>query len=155
MGHDSELETPVAEVVTRLRPDIIVRTKQHNYLIDVKSPYDVIDNMNRARLDNVGKYTDLANDIRNVTKRGVTVETFIVGSLGSWDPANNDLLRKLKVNDVERAKLAKIVTILSIKDSCYIYNRHRSTKSCQGVLMEQRRLQREEEEAAGLIGLSQ
>ena len=150
---DAEWEIPVGEVTTRLRPDIIVRTKKHNYLIDIKAPYDEIENMNRARLDNVGKYSDLANDMRKTTKKGCSVETFIVGALGSWDPANNDLLRKLTVSDAEQLKLAKLVTISSIKDSCYIYNRHRSTKSCQGIVMEQRRLEREEEEAAGLIGL--
>ena len=150
---DSDLEVSAGEVTTTLRPDIIVRTQKHNYLIDVKSPYDGVENFERARRDNVGKYVDLAKDIQNATKRGSTVETFVIGSLGSWDPANNDLLRKLSVSEAKQTELAKKVTVSSLRDSCYIYNRHRSTRSCQSILFEKIRLEKEEEEAAALLGL--
>lgn len=132
-GINAELETSVSEVKTRLRPDIVVRTKKATYLIDIKVPYDTIKNFDNIRKKNTEKYSDLAAQMKKQTNLFTTVETFVVGSLGSWDPRNQDLLRKLGIPSSSVHALAKAATISTILDSNHMYKEHRSTRSMQGL----------------------
>jgi len=81
----------------RLRPDILVRDEQAKrmFIIDVTCPFDSSDvAFYEARCHKIGKYAGIEDYYR---ARGYSVvnDALIVGSLGAWDPRNDDLLREV------------------------------------------------------------
>ena len=119
-----ELEVIPGEVKTKLKPDIIVRTPTHTYLIDMKSPYDMLANFKKAREENIKSYSGLAADMQASSRICTSVETFIVGSLGSWDPQNDDILKFLKFPQKRISNLAKRMSLVALKESHQIFNIH-------------------------------
>ena len=129
LGLDADLEVSPSEVKTRLKPDIVVRTPTHTYLIDMKSPYDMLKNFKEAREQNIKTYAGLAADMQSSSRVCTSVETFIVGALGSWDPQNNDLLKFLKVPSKRVPSLAKRMSLAALKESYQIFNIHVAIKT--------------------------
>jgi hypothetical protein len=79
--------------------------------------------LSNARQEKVHKYSALAEDFR---RKGWTVhlDAFIVGSLGSWDPANEPVLRRLNINRRYASLMRKLMTSDAIRWSRDIYVEH-------------------------------
>jgi len=80
----------------RLRPDLVLRRGNTTLIIDATVPFDNrMKAFKEAADEKVSKYEELRKEIAVDAPGEVTVHPFIVGSLGSWDPANDVLVRKL------------------------------------------------------------
>ncbi|GIY12441.1 uncharacterized protein CEXT_179181 [Caerostris extrusa] len=77
-----------------LRPDLSLKHKQNDYLVDVTVPFDnrcaALDVAHQRRID---KYAPVIDELKN---QGITatVIPFVVDALGSWYPPNDSFLRK-------------------------------------------------------------
>ncbi|XP_046391709.1 uncharacterized protein LOC124159815 [Ischnura elegans] len=89
----------VPEVNSDLRPDILITDKKTMTarMIDVTIPFDNRRSaLQEARRLKEEKYAGLAADLA-VLGYSASVEGFVVGSLGSWDPENDRVLRGLGI----------------------------------------------------------
>lgn len=97
-----------------IRPDLLLAHKKTAYIIDVTIPFENrAQAFEEARNRKLTHYTDLRQDLL-ATYDKVEIIPFIIGSLGSWDPANDKFVsimssrtyartfRKLCVTDVIR-----------------------------------------------------
>ena len=123
---DVTLEEAPIESKTLQRPDIVIRFPNRILLVDVKSPYDIMSNFDTADKENKAKYKNKAIEMETNARKPVIIYTFIVGSLGSWDPRNDSLLTSLGFTDSAIEKLASQMTIKTLRESYYIYEQHRS-----------------------------
>jgi len=110
----------------RLIPDVMIRSPSEKkiFIIDITCPSETsIDTFDKARLTKIQKYKGIHD---HYTKLGYTVvlDAFIVGSLGSYDPLNNDLLRELGLpHRASRTMIRKMVGSV-IEQSKDIYWAH-------------------------------
>ncbi|KAJ8865481.1 hypothetical protein PR048_033774 [Dryococelus australis] len=98
-GTQLRVNQQVPHTTSLLRPDLVLlnETRRTALLVDVTVPFD-----NRyvalewARREKVLKYQVVLDQLR---MRGfqADVEAIVVGSLGSWDPANDKVLRRLRI----------------------------------------------------------
>ncbi|CAI6359588.1 unnamed protein product [Macrosiphum euphorbiae] len=80
----------------RLRPDLILRRGTTTLIIDTTVPFvNRMKAFEEAADEKRAKYEELRKEIAAEHPGEVTVFPFIVGSLGSWDPANDVLVRQL------------------------------------------------------------
>jgi hypothetical protein len=125
-GFEFTVNTSPAELTTRLRPDIII--KNHNgkkiLLLDVKTRYDSKFTMDSARLENVRKYRNIANEMQALHKYKATVDTFVVCAFGAWDPRNELPLRNLGLSNVAIKKLAVATSAKAISISHAQWRQH-------------------------------
>ena len=102
-------------VVGNLRPDLILVKNNKASIIDITIPFDNrMGAFEEARRAKEEKYAGLAEAL-HTRYSTVEVDAIVVGSLGSWDPANDRIMkrlcskkylalfRKLCVSDVVRA----------------------------------------------------
>lgn len=79
-----------------LRLDLVLRRGNATLIIDATVPFD---NRLKAFRDSVdeklSKYEELRKEIAADVSSEVSIDPFIVGSLGSWDPANDALAKQL------------------------------------------------------------
>lgn len=83
-----------------LKPDIVVlndATKEA-WVVDVTVPFEGEGTLEEARRGKVEKYNHLREVLAAKGYRNVTIDAFIIGSLGSWDPQNESLVRKLGIS---------------------------------------------------------
>ncbi|XP_060845386.1 uncharacterized protein LOC132924968 [Rhopalosiphum padi] len=79
-----------------LRPDLVLKKGPNIYVVDVTVPFD-----NRlaafevAAAEKRAKYEGVRAELAARYKCDATVVPFIVGALGSWDPANDAFMRAL------------------------------------------------------------
>lgn len=77
------------------RPDLVLRKNGDVIIVDITCPFENgEDAFVEARRRKEEKYRELANHLR-IHHRRVSVEAFIVGPLGAYDPANERLMRRL------------------------------------------------------------
>lgn len=75
----------------RLRPDLVLIRNNEAIVMDVACPFENgSDALDKARSDNE-KYAKLCRELKAKFKR-VSLSAIVVGSLGSWDPANDRIL---------------------------------------------------------------
>ena len=84
---------------SRLRPDIVITNELERTvtIVDICVPFEnTYEALALARLTKIQKYQPIADEY---TARGYTVEldAIVVGSLGSWDPANERILQILRI----------------------------------------------------------
>ncbi|XP_060877122.1 uncharacterized protein LOC132949979 [Metopolophium dirhodum] len=80
----------------RLRPDLIIRKGSTTLIIDATVPSENrIEAFKVAAAEKVAKYEELRKELAESFGGDVTVVPFIVGALGSWDPCNDDLVKKI------------------------------------------------------------
>jgi len=80
----------------RLRPDLVLKKGNTILIIDVTIPFNNrIAAFKAAAEEKITKYETLRAELSTIHSAVVTVQPFIIGSLGSWDPANEPLLRLL------------------------------------------------------------
>ena len=81
-----------------LKPDIVVLNEctKEAWVIDVTVPFEGEDTL-EAREGKIAKYGHLREVLAAKGFRNVTVDAFVIGSLGSWDPRNDALTRSLGI----------------------------------------------------------
>jgi len=77
-----------------LRPDLVLKKGPNIYIMDVTVPFD-----NRlaafkvAAVEKRDKYEELRAELAGLHECEAAVVPFVVGALGSWDPANDSFMR--------------------------------------------------------------
>ncbi|XP_077507815.1 uncharacterized protein LOC144118912 [Amblyomma americanum] len=112
---------------TNLRPDLVLARGESAIVIDVTCPFD-----NRrtafdaARESKVAKYEPVRQYLLRKFQR-VSVEAIVVGALGSWDPNNDKVMKRLCSRRYLRLfkKLAVSDTIAASRE---VYSRHVAAK---------------------------
>lgn len=80
---------------TRLRPDLVLVRNQTAVIVDITIPFENgVNSLEAARERKHTKYAPLI-PILLQTYTSVTIEAVVVGSLGSWDPANDRFIGRL------------------------------------------------------------
>ncbi|XP_064462296.1 uncharacterized protein LOC135372753 [Ornithodoros turicata] len=100
---------------TNLRPDLVLSRGEEAIIVDVTIPFDNrLEAFKAAREEKERKYEAVRQHLLRMFNR-VRTEAIIVGALGSWDPQNDRLLKrictkaylktmkKLSVSDIIRA----------------------------------------------------
>lgn len=80
-----------------LKPDLVIEKDNELLIIDVTCPFENTEAaFTEARTEKEMKYADLAAEMRALPRYNrVTVHAFIVGPLGSYDPHNERLMKRL------------------------------------------------------------
>ena len=80
------------------RPDVVILNEEQKkaYLVDVTCPCETTANMAAARQRKLDKYADVKVKLEEKGYETV-LDAFVVGTLGTWDPKNDPLLRKLGI----------------------------------------------------------
>ena len=106
---------------TNLRPDIVVhdRTTKEAVVVDVMVPYESgQEALLKARREKEQKYEGLRVWMSGQGDYStVSVHALVVGSLGSWDPANQDCLRALRIGAHYSKLFRKLCVVDAIKGS--------------------------------------
>jgi len=114
----------------QVKPDILVRDYKSKriFIIDVQCPHEALDQagtdpFTRSRLDKIGKYKLEAEFYE---RQGFTVflDALIVGSLGTFDPLNSDLLRELGIPLTQARTLSRRLVADCVEQSKNIYWDH-------------------------------
>ena len=80
-----------------LRPDLVTTSETTMTIVDVTIPIESgPDSFHKSRAEKTQKYSDLVQ-WANSNYSEVNFGVFIVGSLGSWDPENEDTLKMLGI----------------------------------------------------------
>ena len=116
----------VADTSLALKPDLVVTdlTNRKVVIMDVTVPFE-----NRygalvaARQAKIDKYEPLVTELR---EKGFSVEmdALVVGSLGAWDPANERILRILKIGRRYSRLMRKLIVSEAVQWSRDIYIQH-------------------------------
>ena len=109
---------------SRLRPDIIVEEDKKVLIIDVCCPFDnnaeALRDAEQRKLD---KYEGLKQFFVGQGKQ-CKVFGFVIGALGSWHPANENVLRELGMSKRYRSLFRKLCCTDAIQGSTDIYREH-------------------------------
>ena len=102
-----------------LKPDLVILNKDTSeaYVIDVTIPFEGEDSFKAARQGKVDKYSHLKRVLQEKGYRRVEIDGFVVGALGSWDPENEPVLRKLSIGQRYSAMFRKLCCTEAIKGS--------------------------------------
>lgn len=111
----------------RNKPDLVVTSEDQKtaYIVDVTLPFEGEDSMEQARERKLAKYAQLKQWM--VEEKGYTdvyLGAFVVGSLGSWDPENEEVLRKLQVRRNYAKLFRKLCVSSAISGSYDIWRAH-------------------------------
>ena len=91
------IDQKVPQSSNQLRPDIQLSNGQKLVLVDVTVPFESgPEAFTKAREEKKSKYADLAREMRTHYEE-VVCDALVVGSLGSWDPLNDAVLRQLQI----------------------------------------------------------
>ncbi|KAK3928954.1 UPF0297 protein [Frankliniella fusca] len=93
------IERAVPEADSRLMPDLVVidNDRKLAIIVDVACPFDNRqDAFLEKRNEKISKYTPICNILKTKGYRAI-VDAVLVGSLGSWDPANFQALNLLGI----------------------------------------------------------
>lgn len=106
-----------------LRPDLVLVRGEEAIVIDVACPFDnrraALQEARRAKED---KYKEIKEYLSRRFQR-VTVEAVVVGALGSWDPENDRVLRRLCSRTYLR-KMKRLIVSETVMRSRDIYAAH-------------------------------
>lgn len=106
-----------------LRPDLVLARGEEAIILDVTVPFE-----NRrsalleARQKKIEKYQPIRDYLQQRYQR-VTVDAIVVGALGSWDPANDKVLRRLCSRSYLRI-MKRLIVSETIAASRDIYAEH-------------------------------
>ena len=109
---------------SRLRPDIIVEEDNKVLIIDVCCPFDSnAEALRDAEQRKLNKYEGLKQFFVGQGKQ-CEVFGFVIGALGSWHPANENVLRHLGMSKRYRSLFRKLCCTDAIQGSTNIYREH-------------------------------
>ena len=113
-----------------LRPDLVVIRPESVAIVDVTVPMETDQGaFEAARAEKDQKYSDLVRWAKEKHPlKHVTYSTFVVGSLGSWDPSNTDAMQALAIRAGYKRLFRKLCCSEAIKGSLKIW-KSRSTIS--------------------------
>ena len=108
-----------------MRPDLTIINKQTGQvtIIDVTVPFEKDgEAFNKARIEKQQKYSPLVDWFKTQPYvKKVTLETFIIGALGSWDPQNIETLKALQIGPKYARLFKKLCVSEAIKGSLKIW----------------------------------
>ncbi|XP_075530124.1 uncharacterized protein LOC142563455 [Dermacentor variabilis] len=108
---------------TNLRPDIVLVHGEEAIILDVCCPFDNrLEAFAAARAAKVAKYEPVRSHLAQRYQR-VTVDAIVIGALGSWDPGNDSVLRRLCSRSYLRL-FKKLAVSDVISASRTIYHKH-------------------------------
>lgn len=106
-----------------LRPDLVITKGKKAIIVDVTVAFENRDEaLQAAREQKITKYEPLANHLRTSYDQ-VDIEPIVVGSLGTWMPQNDALLRLICSKSYAQ-KMKQLVTSDTIRWSRDIYTEH-------------------------------
>ncbi|CAB4024738.1 Hypothetical predicted protein [Paramuricea clavata] len=109
---------------SRLRPDIIVEEDNKVLIINVCCPFDNnAEALRDAEQRKLNKYEGLKQFFVGQGKQ-CEVFGFVIGALGSWHPANENVLRQLGMSKRYRSLFRKLCCTDAIQVSTNIYREH-------------------------------
>ncbi|KAG5860703.1 hypothetical protein JTB14_019978 [Gonioctena quinquepunctata] len=111
---------------SNLRPDIVVINENESKItiVDVSIPFENEPQaLSRARQAKLEKYNGIAEELR-AQGYETSVDAFIVGALGTWDPENEEVLRKCGVSPRYATLMRRLMCSDAIKWSRDIYVEH-------------------------------
>jgi len=109
---------------SRERPDLVFQKGNEIYIIDVTIPFESgEDALKEARDRKKEKYRHLVPLLKRGNVRRVHLDAFVVGSLGSWDPDNEDVM-KLFTTKFDKNLFRNLCVSNVIKWSRDIYTEH-------------------------------
>nr|XP_054921138.1 uncharacterized protein LOC129381906 [Dermacentor andersoni] len=80
---------------TNLRPDVVLVRGEEAIILDVCCPFDNrLEAFAAARATKIAKYEPVRVHLAQRYQR-VTVDAIVIGALGSWDPCNDAVMRRL------------------------------------------------------------
>ena len=122
-GKDVFVEQAIS--TDNLRPDILLRdsSTKEAVVVDVTVPYESRpDALQKARAEKEQKYEGLRAWMSTQDDyTTISVHAFVVGALGSWDPANQDCLRALGIRAGYTKLFRKLCSMEAIKGSHTIW----------------------------------
>ena len=106
-----------------LRPDLVIvnEAKSEAYIVDVAVPFEGEESFPAARKSKEDKYHHLKALLHTKGIQKVEVDGFVVGALGSWDPENEGVLRKLSIGSRYATLFRKLCCTEAIKGSYAIW----------------------------------
>lgn len=107
-----------------LRPDLVIQDGSEVLVIDVACPFENDANALQEAADRkTQKYHYLVDHFK---QQGLTAKIFgfVIGSLGSWHPQNEDLLNEMNISHKYRSLLRKLCCADTIQGSRNIYVEH-------------------------------
>jgi hypothetical protein len=118
----TDQQVPAAN--SRLRPDIIVEEDNKVLIIDVCCPFDNdAEALRDAEQRKLNKYEGLKQFFIGQGKQ-CHVFGFVIGALGSWHPANENVLRELGMSKRYRSLFRKLCCTDAIQGSTNVYREH-------------------------------
>ena len=122
---DRYLEQKVKDVPGDLRPDLVLWHGDGKVsIIDVTIPYEGDENaFKRVRNEKKAKYQPIGDWLMRKGKTDVVIDAFVIGSLGSWDTANEQVLKRLRIGPKYANLFRKlhVCTVNAIKGSLTIW----------------------------------
>ena len=111
---------------TNLRPGLVVTNEVDRKVmfVDVAISFENrFEALEAARQEKMGKRQQLAYELR---EKGYTVDlnVLVVGSLGTWDPANETTLQMLEIRGSSAERMRKLIVSETIRCSRDIYAEH-------------------------------
>jgi hypothetical protein len=123
-----QLDQSIKQIFSSRRPDIVVlnRTKRTAHIVDVQIVYESsYVKFQEARAGKVRKYQYEVQQLQNLGYN-VYINAIIVGSLGTWDKANESVLKALHISERLSKRLRKACTADCIHWSQVIWYTHRN-----------------------------
>ena len=106
-----------------LKPDLVIinKTTKEAYIVDVTMPFEGTEAFAAARVAKEQKYHHLKALLGSRGFQRVEIDAFIVGALGSWDPANDPVLLKLSIGRKYAKLFRQLCCTEAIKGSYCIW----------------------------------
>ena len=126
VSHGISINKTVPGSGLSVRPDVVITDdiNKNVLIIDVTCPFENRWNaFTEARLKKIRKYTGLAHHFRRLGY-DCEIEPFVVGSLGSWDPMNERVIKKLNINRRFAKTMRCLMEADAIRHSRNIYVSH-------------------------------
>ena len=121
------LEQSIPGDTSALKPDLVVLDEltHRATVIDVSVPFEGEGLLEESRRAKVAKYSYLEGILQGKGYTDVDIDAFIVGSLGSWDPLNEPLLRRLRISERYLRTFRRLCSWQAIHGSYAIWEKKR------------------------------
>ncbi|CAI6356986.1 unnamed protein product [Macrosiphum euphorbiae] len=111
-------------LVARIKKAAAVKKGTTTLIIDATVPFDNrLEAFKVAAAEKVTKYEELRRELAESSVGDVTVVPLIVGALGSWDPGNDDLVKRICSRSY-RSLLRKLCVSEVVSFTRDIYTEH-------------------------------